>query len=219
MTGLRNEKAVCAFDFDGTLVDSMGAFADVAAALIARERGVERDRARRMYLDTSGLPFFQQLEVLFPADPRNGALSERFEQEKLAGYFSRGYFLDVAATVLALRQAGLRVAVCSNNTQENVQRFVAQHGVLFDHVLGYRPGLSKGPEQFEHLRAREGLSREQMVFVGDSLKDGEKTTDYGIEFVAKTGTFTAEKFRERFPQAPIITHLNELVPLLVASGG
>jgi len=154
---LGNSKVVCAFDVDGTLVDSMGTFADIAGALIARERGLERGRARQMYLDTSGLPFFQQLDLLFPGDPRNAALAGRFERDKLAGYFTRGYFSDAGSTIKALCAAGLKVAVCSNNTQENVSRFVAQNSVRFDHVLGFREGFSKGPEHFEHIRQREGL--------------------------------------------------------------
>lgn len=212
---LRGSKDVCAFDFDGTLVDSMGAFADIAGALIARERGLETGRARQMYLDTSGLPFFQQLDLLFPGDPRNAALADRFERDKLAGYFTREYFPDAGSTITALGAAGLKVAVCSNNTQENVSRFVAQHSVRFDHVLGFREGFSKGAEHFEHIRRREGLSLEQMVFVGDSIRDGEKTLAYGIDFIARTGTFTAEQFRGRFPDVLVIDALAELVDILV----
>lgn len=207
-------KSVCIFDFDGTLVDTMHDFADIAADLIQRAHAIPLDRSRRMYLETSGIPFFQQLELLFPQSSSNADLADEFERRKLAGFISRDYFPDTMATVSALRAAGVRVMVCSNNFQENVERFVASHAVVFDQVLGFREGLAKGPQQFDLIRRQEGVTREQMVFVGDSLKDGEKAEEYGIHFIGKTGTFTAGKFRERFPGICIIDRLSELIGLL-----
>ena len=57
------------FDMDGTLIDTMEDYADKAAALIFEHYGKPRDEARRRYFDTSGLPFAQQLEQIFPKEP------------------------------------------------------------------------------------------------------------------------------------------------------
>ena len=58
--------------------------------------------ARRLYLETSGIPFFQQLEVIFPNDPANAATAEEFERIKLEGYFDEPLFDDAADTVGAI---------------------------------------------------------------------------------------------------------------------
>ena len=42
------------FDFDGTLVDTMEAYAEKASELIEKFYGVPREKARKMYLETSG---------------------------------------------------------------------------------------------------------------------------------------------------------------------
>ena len=210
----RATKKICAFDFDGTLVDSMHGFADIASEIIDRHYGVGRQQARKMYYDTSGLPFFQQLDLLFPGQAANLSLAEEFEQRKLDGFFGRDFFPDTRATIDALRARRIKVAVCSNNFQDNVDRFVADRSMMFDYVLGFRDGFSKGPAHFDYLLAAEEAGKHEMVFVGDSLKDAEKAVDYGIEFIARTGIFSRGDFEDRFPQIQIIDALSQLIELI-----
>ena len=46
---------VVMFDLDGTLIDTMGDFADIAADEMARAHGYDFAHARRRYLETSDL--------------------------------------------------------------------------------------------------------------------------------------------------------------------
>ncbi|HEX5033568.1 MAG TPA: HAD hydrolase-like protein, partial [bacterium] len=114
-------KSVCVFDFDGTLVDSMSGFADLAAELMAEQFGLDRETARQDYLRTSGLPFFQQMETLRPGDSRNAEVAGRFEAAKQADYFERPYFSEVPAAIDELQEHGIRAVVSSNNGQEIVE--------------------------------------------------------------------------------------------------
>lgn len=201
---------VVVFDFDGTLVDSMSAFADIAARVMPRRLPVDAATARRLYLETSGLPFFQQLETLFPGDPAIAATAEEFEQAKAEGYFDEPLYEDAAETLAHLRERGVRVAVSSNNFQELVDRFVERAGIFFDLVLGFREGFAKGEAHFAHIEESFGIPREQIIFVGDSLKDGERARASGVAFIGKEGIFTRKQFRKQFPDAPVITTLSEL---------
>src|SRR5690349_24162511 len=71
------------FDLDGTLIDTMQTFADVAAGVMVEHHGMDRATARAAYLTTSGIPFFKQLEVIAPGDARNAAAAAEFEREKV----------------------------------------------------------------------------------------------------------------------------------------
>src|SRR4051812_11625031 len=82
-----SEKSLCVFDFDGTIVDSMEAFADLAGTLISENYHLPFPHSRKLYLQTSGVPFFQQLEILFPNDLKNAKIASAFEQQKTTGYF------------------------------------------------------------------------------------------------------------------------------------
>ena len=203
------------FDFDGTLVDTMSGFADIAADVMHRRHGLDRAHARAEYLRTSGLPFRQQLELIAPGDLRNDEAAEEFEATKQEGFFSERFDEDVKAALRGLRDRGLRVVVSSNNFQELVDRFVArEEDVQFDLVLGARPDFFKGTDHFKHVRDVLGLRDEEMIFVGDSLKDGEKALDSHIRFVARTGTFTALDFQRRFPGVPTVDRLTSLLDIV-----
>ena len=206
-------KKVLVFDFDGTIVNSMEAFADVAAEVMPKYFPIDPETARQRYLETSGLPFFEQLEVIFPGNLLNKKAAEEFERKKLKNYFHKPLFHDAIETLDHLKEQGVKVVVSSNNFQELVDRFVGQTGITFDIVLGYKPNFAKGADHFKHIIRETGCTRDEIAFVGDSIKDGERAQDFGIDFIGKEGTFTQDEFKEKFPRAKVISTLAELKKL------
>jgi phosphoglycolate phosphatase-like HAD superfamily hydrolase len=210
MTANTFDKQAIVFDFDGTIVDSMNAFADIAADVMPRRLKIDAQTARRLYFETSGIPFFQQLEVLFPGDSNNEWVAQEFEKIKKEGYLQEPLFEDAPETVASLRDKGIKTIVSSNNFQNLVDEFVGKADIEFDLVLGFRDGFAKGVDHFRHIEHHLGIPRERMAFVGDSLKDGERAASYGIEFIAKEGFFTRQQFTAQFPEARVISNLSEL---------
>ncbi len=206
---------VVVMDFDGTLVDTMGGFADVAADVLHRWFATDPALARRQYIETSGIPFRQQVEILHPNDARNEAAAAEFEQRKLAGFFAETFSEEAREAVRALRERGFKVVVSSNNFQELVDEFCARHdGVSFDLVLGARENFYKGADHFRVVQEWFGVRPDEIVFVGDSLKDAERAMACGVAFVGKVGTFTREEFEARFPGVRTIADLRELEEVL-----
>lgn len=205
------------FDFDGTLVDTMGAFADLAGELIATERGWTLSESRDAYLRTSGVPFFAQLERLFPGDPRNAPLVAAFEARKLRTYEGKGLLPDVPPAVRALQERGVRAVVSSNNFTDVVAKFLATAGVAFDLVLGFGDGQHKGEPHFARTLETFGLARDGLLFVGDSVQDAEIALEAGVRFVGRLGTAPPQAFAARFGPAafPLIASLDAL-PALVS---
>src|SRR5215469_6467607 len=66
-------------DLDGTLIDSMPTLAEIAAEVMEEVYETTAPLARELYLATCGLPFFAQLEEIYPGDPRNARASSMFE--------------------------------------------------------------------------------------------------------------------------------------------
>jgi phosphoglycolate phosphatase len=198
------------FDFDGTIVDSMEEFADIAAMVMPKYYPVGTKKARRLYMETSGIPFFEQLHQLFPKNPANDAAASEFERIKLESYYDKKAFDDVPETMAFLKSKGIRTVVSSNNFQGLVDTLVARLGIEFDLVLGFRPGFAKGRDHFAFIERKFAAHRDSMVFVGDSLKDGERAKGFGIRFIGKAGIFTESEFLSAFPGIAVIRNLSEL---------
>lgn len=204
------------FDLDGTLIDTMGGFADLAAEIMQARHGLPAAEGRARYLETSGIPFRQQLEVIHPGHAENQAASDEFEQRKRAVCDAATMSDRTSAALEQLREDGIKVVVSSNSAQHFVDEFAARAAFRFDLALGYdaAAGLAKGRPHVEYACRKLGVRREEIVFCGDSLKDGELARECGIAFVGRLGTFTREEFLRWDTSAMVVDDVHGLAVLL-----
>jgi phosphoglycolate phosphatase-like HAD superfamily hydrolase len=200
-------------DLDGTLIDTMPILADLASVVLTETYGMPRSLARELYLATCGLPFCQQLEAICPNDARNPGASDRFEAAKPALCRSARMPADTRRALITLQGRGVRVVVSSNNGRENVEAFAASSGFAFDLILGFGDGLAKGAPHITRAEQTFRAHRGEMVFVGDSLHDGEIAATENISFVGVAGTFSRERFALRFPGLPVVQRFSEVTEL------
>ena len=200
-------------DLDGTLIDSMPTLADLATEVIEERYGTPRVLARELYLATCGLPFVKQLEEIFPGDARNAEASAEFEARKPSRCGAIRMSSETRQALERMRAMGVRVAVSSNNGTENVDAFARGAGFVFDLVLGYGEGLAKGRTHLDATSRAFGASRQEMLFIGDSLHDGEIAESEGIPFVGIATTFSPDRFALRFPSVPVIRRFSALPSL------
>ncbi|GMT49820.1 MAG: hypothetical protein IEMM0008_1359 [bacterium] len=205
---------VCLFDFDGTLVDTMDHFADLAASIIDQKYTIPFDKARKDYLQTSGIPFFQQLEVLFPDKKENSVLADEFEEKKKGLFFSEHFSKDTIETMEGLKKHGLQIAISSGNFKDLVNEFLAHENLQFHYILGFEKNFEKGEAHFHFIQKQTGCTKRELLFVGDSLKDAEKAAEYGVPFIGKLGTFARSDFLSEFPSIQTIEKLGELMEIL-----
>jgi len=202
------------FDFDGTLVDTMEGFADIAGEVIHQfHPEISFEEARRRYLETSGVPFFQQLEIILPGDPTNSKKAAIFEETKKEGFFRSTFSEEVRFVITQLRERGILVGVSSNNFQYLIEQFIEREGLQFDIVLGFKHGFEKGKHHFEYVLHHFQLKKDELTFVGDSLKDAEKAISNDISFIGLCGTFTKDQFLDKYPDIITINSLQELLEI------
>lgn len=202
------------FDLDGTLIDTMGHFADLAASLIQEHYGVEWAVARKRYLQTSGIPFRQQLEVIFPQDERNEPVAATYERDKTGICLRAEFPADVATALRELQSRGIPVVISSNSAQHFVDELAERAPVDFDLALGFGEGLAKGEPHVEHVMAAFDVQPQEILFCGDSLKDGELAARCGQRFVGVVGTFDADAFRSRFEGVHVLESIAQLPELI-----
>lgn len=230
-TSFLAQKKVILFDLDGTLVDTMQIYADVAAELIASRYGLDRGRARALYLATSGLPFVRQIDMIVGLNSKNKQTVEMFERQKLEATQTVRIPQGDKNVLKSLRDRGYSLGISSNNMQENVNEVISHENLqdIFCRWLGWHdPGRmgkwlrlerpsSKGEVHLSDFERVLKVPREKILFIGDALKDAEIAERCGVAFLPKLGTFTKEDFMAKFPGkhehfVSSIAELNNLLP-------
>lgn len=210
---------IVTLDFDGTTADTMPTLEEIAVKLMTKYYDISFEVARTKYRNTTGLPFEQQINLIFPDNPVNKEVIIRFEKEKIESIFDLPLFIDAKETIDFLRESGYLVAISSSTYQSTIEKYCKQKGLIVDQILGFRPGFEKGKDHFNFLMEKFHLSPDEMVYVGDSLKDCERAQGSNILFIGRIGMFSKERFDE-LSESKIYIHelkdLKEIIPKLSA---
>lgn len=188
------------FDFDGTLADTFPFFLRTMDVL-ADEFGFRRidpsqmDSLRglgaRQMLRHVGLPLWKM--------PRVAA---RFIQLMSARIEEVALFDGIDALLRRLAGHGCELAVVTSNSRDNVRRVLGQEAAaLFAHyecgaaIFGKRARL-------ERVVKRSGVAREQVLCIGDELRDAEAARAAGLAFGAVGWGYTRlDALRALAPEA------------------
>ena len=203
------------FDFDGTLADSMPFLANIGIQIMKKYYDIDYDEAAERYKSTTGLPYEHQINLNFPGYEQNERAIEEFEKLKIERIFKQQLFPDVVETLTQLNQMDISVFVSSSTYQPIIVEYFAKRelSTCFVEVVGYRPGFEKGKHHFEHIKAEHGIRLDDTLFVGDSLKDYERSKEY-CEFVGLEGMFKEKDFRRAGHKGPVIQQVSELLAMI-----
>jgi phosphoglycolate phosphatase len=199
------------FDFDGTLVDSMGDLQRHAETTMMRFFDVPREQAAQSYRRTSGRPFAKQMEILFPRHPAQSEAIEAFEAIKDNYATWAVPFPEVSETIATLRRRGDFVAISSNNFRHHVEACLTAHAIAVDTVCGWNGTVGKGANHLAEIATASASPATTSCFVGDSLHDAELAHRFDLDFIGRTGTFSAAEFTAAFPSCTVIASLRELL--------
>jgi len=211
----RNLYSAVIFDFDGTLADSMPFLKKIGVEIMMKHFGVSKEDATERYVSTTGLPYEHQIKLNFPDDQRNEMAIEEFEQLKIERIYEQELFPDAESTVRELLAMGFPVFVSSSTFQPTIEEYFRRKGILdlFKAIIGYRPGFEKGADHFNHISSGYEIPIDHMVFVGDSLKDFERSKGF-CDFIAVTGMFDGSRFYEAGHRGHKISSLSEILEII-----
>lgn len=186
------------FDFDGTLADTMTFLTFLATELLAENYNIAKEEAERRYLETTGLDFSSQIELMFPKDPRNQEIIDIFEAKKRENVLDQPLFSDSLSTLQFLKDKRISRFICSSTIKEITFEYCRLNGMenLVDECFGLKPKFDKG-KQIDYIFESYGLGPEEVLFVGDSLKDGELAKKKNMSFVGISRIFKETEFQKK----------------------
>lgn len=209
-------KLIC-FDFDGTLANTMPFLEKNAIALITKYYKLTEEVARKQYRLTTGLPFEQQIDILFPDNSENLFVIREFEHQKISRMLEQKLFPETKRVLVKLIENGYKNVVSSSTTKNIITNYVETKNIskYLTEVLGFHSGFEKGKNHFEYIMKNYNLSSYNLLYIGDSLKDMERASDSNIPFIGRTGPmFQAEDFKLKILSGwhnfPTISSLEEI---------
>jgi phosphoglycolate phosphatase-like HAD superfamily hydrolase len=187
----------------------------IGVEVMMKHYGISRTDATSLYRSTTGLPYEHQIALNFPENDMNETATREFEGLKIERIFDQLLFPDAVDTVKKIIELNIPVFVSSSTFQSTITEYFRRRGLLelFTAIFGYRPGFEKGDDHFIHAQKRHRVDLSSTVFVGDSLKDYERSIGF-CEFIALEGMFSEVEFREAGHKGKVVSALAEIPALI-----
>jgi phosphoglycolate phosphatase len=202
------------FDLDGTLADSF-------AWVVRHVNGVaDRYRFRRVTAhDVEALRRFGTREVMAQlqvARWKVPLISRHVRRLKSKHTHDIALFPGVSAMLRGLRDAGVRLALVSSDSEDNVRRLLGNENVaLFCH-FDCGASLFGKAAKFRRVMRLAGAEAAHTIAIGDELRDMEAARAAGIAFGAVTWGYAApEALRAGTPDL-VFERVEDIASRLVA---
>jgi len=176
------------FDFDGTIANS-GVLAVQIINELADKHGYRKVTAEE-YLALNQLPVRERFKrqgvplYKFPILVKGCLTIYRRLMPSVAT------FEGIPAAVAALKQEGILLSIVSNNSVENIRSFLEANAMSghFDHILSVKHLFGKD-HSIRKFMKHHGLRPEELVYVGDELRDIEVCRKIPLRIIAVTWGF------------------------------
>jgi len=172
------------FDFDGTLADSFGWFADhlnqAAARFKARPIAPAEIEALR---DLDAATVARNFKVPFWKIPGIASYMRSLMAAEPVGV---GLFPGVPETLRGLRASGCELAIVSSNSEDNVRRILGPDNVGLISHFQCGVGLFGKASKLRGVLKKARVPSDEAVFVGDEGRDIDAARAAGVKAAAVT---------------------------------
>lgn len=202
------------FDFDGTIADTMGTLVGIynrvaptygckqvdPAEIPELRKQRPQDVMRRF-----GVRFFNMPWLLRAV--------RREMKQRIDTVSPQPYVLEA---IKELHARGYIIGMLTSNTEQNARHFLQQHGVedMFSFLVAFKNLFGKD-RAFRRLLKERGLSKDDVVYIGDETRDVEAAKRAGIPVIAVAWGFNAKEALEALHPDRLIEHQDALLPTIV----
>lgn len=196
------------FDFDGTLADSFPWFMKVVNRLAERHGFKEIEESELETLrGYSATEMMRHLGVPAWKLPRIGSDMKKLMAEEIHDI---RLFEGVGAMLRRLSERGVRLAVVTSNSYENVTRILGpENAALIDYYECGASLFGKGAKLRRVLR-KSGIARAEAISIGDEIRDVEAAGAEHIPFGAVSWGYTNLAALEAHSPSEVFARIDEV---------
>ena len=212
------DKTLIIFDWDGTLMDSIGLI--VESMHIAGEAHGFRTTDQAVK-DIIGLSLMHGIEILYPqaSEAQKLAIQQSYAEYYIPNSHRTPFFTPIENMLLTLKQQDKQLAVATGKKRKGLDRVLeasASHHYFTITRCADESGSKPDPQMLRDILDYTKQSISQAVFIGDSIYDIQMANHLGMTSIAVNyGTASSSELAAEQPTYQVDTP-QELVALLCA---
>ena len=203
-----SDKTLVIFDWDGTLMDSIGLIVD-SMHVAGEAHGFETtDKAVK---DIIGLSLMNGIEILYPYadESQTLAIQQTYAEYYIANSHCTPLFEPIEDMLQTLQEQGKKLAVATGKKRKGLDR-VLDASDSRDYFVMIRcadeSGSKPDPQMLTDILAYTQKEVSDAVFIGDSIYDIQMATKLGMTSIAVNyGTATSAELAEQNPTYQVDT--------------
>ncbi|NDV84465.1 HAD family hydrolase [Bacteroides sp. 51] len=206
------------FDFDYTLADSSRGIVTCFQQVLKRHGYT--DVADETIKRTIGKTLEDSFSILTGETNAEQLENWRKEYVKEADTYmtvNTHIYPDTLEVLEYFKANGAKVGIISTKYRFRILEFFGKYlpEGWFDVIVGGEDVTKHKPDPQGVTLALErlGISSANVLYVGDSVVDGETAKNSGVDFIGVTTGMTMKEELERFPHIGIIPELKNIIPL------
>ena len=212
------DKTLIIFDWDGTLMDSIGLI--VESMHIAGEAHGFRTTDQAVK-DIIGLSLMHGIEILYPqaSEAQKLAIQQSYAEYYIPNSHRTPFFTPIENMLLTLKQQDKQLAVATGKKRKGLDRVLeasASHHYFTITRCADESGSKPDPQMLRDILDYTKQPISQAVFIGDSIYDIQMANRLGMTSIAVNyGTASSSELAAEQPTYQVDTP-QELVALLCA---
>ena len=212
------DKTLIIFDWDGTLMDSIGLIVESMHVAGEAHGFTTTDEAVK---DIIGLSLMHGIEILYPqaSDTQKLAIQQSYAEYYIPNSHRTPFFAPIENMLSTLKQQNKQLAVATGKKRKGLDRVLeasASHHYFTITRCADESGSKPDPQMLRDILDHTKQPISQAVFIGDSIYDIQMANRLGMTSIAVNyGTASSSELAAEQPTYQVDTP-QELVALLCA---
>ena len=203
-----SDKTLIIFDWDGTLMDSIGLIVE-SMHIAGESHGFQTtDKAVQ---DIIGLSLMNGIEILYPQadESQKLAIQQSYAEYYIANSHSTPLFAPIESMLQTLQQQGKKLAVATGKKRKGLDRVLdasESHHYFVMTRCADEAGSKPDPQMLTDILNYTQQQVSDAVFIGDSIYDIQMATQLGMTSIAVNyGTASSAELAAQHPTYQVDT--------------
>lgn len=208
-------KTILIFDFDGTIADSRDLILETINKLSEKYgyKSIQNENIEKLRNKTIK-ELFHILRIPWIKLP---LLLIEFRKKYSQQISFLKPIIGIREVLTKLQNERYELALVTSNSKENVKDFLQKNNIQVFNNIRAGLGLFGKSSVLNKLIREKNYNKEEMLYIGDEVRDIEASNRIGIEVIAVTWGFQSKSILKKYKPNYLVDTPNELYQVVIAN--